>query len=79
MRPARELVKWRVFAAGLLWSGVLSFAAAQGPGRWTTGAPALSARSEIVLAEVAGGRIHVIAGGPTPGGSASSANEIFTP
>jgi hypothetical protein len=26
-----------------------------------------------------GGKIYVIAGGPTPGGSASSGNEIFVP
>jgi hypothetical protein len=26
-----------------------------------------------------GGRMFVIAGGPTPGGSSSPANEIFTP
>jgi hypothetical protein len=26
-----------------------------------------------------GGRILVLSGGPTPGGSYSSANEIFTP
>jgi hypothetical protein len=30
-------------------------------------------------AAVVGGRMYVIAGGPTPGGAASTANHIFTP
>jgi hypothetical protein len=30
-------------------------------------------------AAVVGGRLYVISGGPTPGGSASDVNEIFIP
>ncbi len=47
--------------------------------RWhAVGAPLPTARHGLGAATV-GGRIYVIAGGRTPGGSASSVNEIYTP
>jgi N-acetylneuraminic acid mutarotase len=45
---------------------------------WATYAPMPTARHGLGAA-VVGGRIAVISGGPTPGGSASAANEIFMP
>ena len=47
-------------------------------GTWTSHAPMPTARHGLGAA-VSGGRIFVIAGGPRPGASASSANEIFAP
>ena len=47
-------------------------------GNWSAHARMPSARHGLGAAVVAG-RIYVISGGRTPGGSASSANEIFTP
>ena len=47
-------------------------------GNWTAHARMPSARHGLGAA-VVDGRIYVISGGRTPGGSASSANEIFTP
>jgi hypothetical protein len=51
------------FAAALLAAGGLFTAAAlaQGTGRWTTGTPMPSARTEIAVAEV-GGKIYVVGG-----------------
>ena len=46
--------------------------------RWSTAAPMPTARHGLGAA-VVGNRMVVIAGGPTPGASASSANEIFAP
>ena len=45
---------------------------------WRSFAPLPTARHGLAAA-VVGHRIYVIAGGPTPGGSASSVVEIFTP
>jgi N-acetylneuraminic acid mutarotase len=45
---------------------------------WATYAAMPTARHGLGAVAV-GGRIAVISGGPTPGGSASSANEIFMP
>ncbi len=45
---------------------------------WRAHASMPSARHGLGAAVVAG-RIYVISGGRTPGGAASSANEIFTP
>jgi hypothetical protein len=55
--------RFRTFAAALLVGGAL-FAAgafAQGIGRWTTGSPMPSARTEVAVAEV-GGKIYVVGG-----------------
>ena len=46
--------------------------------RWRSHAPLPTARHGLGAASVAG-RIYVIAGGTTPGGSASSLNEILSP
>ena len=46
--------------------------------RWRQHAPMPTARHGLGAVAL-GGRIYVISGGPTPGGSASSRNEIFTP
>jgi hypothetical protein len=40
--------------------------------------PMLTARHGLGSA-VVDGRIHVISGGPTPGGSFSNVNEVFSP
>ena len=40
---------------------------------------ALAAQLVDFVLELVGGRMFVISGGPTPGASASTANEIFTP
>jgi N-acetylneuraminic acid mutarotase len=45
---------------------------------WSSYAPMPTARHGLGAAAVAG-RIYVISGGPTPGASASAANEIFVP
>src|SRR5919109_756792 len=45
---------------------------------WSTHAPMPTARHGLGAVAV-GARIYVVAGGPTPGGSASSRNEVFTP
>jgi N-acetylneuraminic acid mutarotase len=45
---------------------------------WSTHAPMPTARHGLGAA-VVGERIYVVSGGPTPGGSASSRNEIFSP
>ncbi len=45
---------------------------------WTTWTPMPTARHGLEAA-VVGQSIYVISGGPTPGGSFSSANEAFTP
>ena len=42
-------------------------------GHWMTGALAQTARTEV------GGHVYVVSGGPRPGGSYSSLNEIFIP
>ena len=47
-------------------------------GIWQTMAPMPTARHGLGSAVVQG-RIHVIGGGPTPGGSFSDLNEVFTP
>jgi N-acetylneuraminic acid mutarotase len=47
------------------------------PDRWTQYAPMPTARHGLGAA-VLGERVYVISGGPTPGGSASSVNEIFS-
>ena len=55
--------RFRTFAAALLVGAAL-FAAgafAQGVGRWTTGSPMPSARTEVAVAEV-GGKIYVVGG-----------------
>jgi hypothetical protein len=51
------------FAAALLGAGVLLIVAAlaQGSGRWTTGTPMPSARTEIAVAEVSG-KIYLVGG-----------------
>ena len=46
--------------------------------RWRTMAPMPTARHGLGSA-VVGGRLYAISGGPTPGGSFSDTNEIFTP
>jgi hypothetical protein len=46
--------------------------------RWSRYVPMPTARHGLGAAAV-GGRVFVISGGPTPGGSFSSANEIFIP
>jgi hypothetical protein len=53
----------KTVAAALVAAGVLLTAAAlaQGTGRWTTGTPMPSARTEIAVAE-AGGKIYVVGG-----------------
>src|SRR5438874_6762657 len=55
--------RFKTFAAALLAAGCLLTAAAvaQGTGRWTTGTPMPSARTEIAVAEV-GGKIYVVGG-----------------
>jgi hypothetical protein len=45
---------------------------------WSSYARMPTARHGLGAAAVAG-RIYVISGGPTPGASASAANEIFVP
>jgi hypothetical protein len=47
-------------------------------GDWTAHAAMPTPRHGLGAA-VVDGRIFVISGGPTPGGSASSANEVFVP
>jgi N-acetylneuraminic acid mutarotase len=47
-------------------------------GRWASFAPMPTPRHGLAAAAHAG-RIYVISGGPRPGGSYSSANEVFTP
>src|SRR5262249_47807014 len=47
-------------------------------GTWSAYPPLPTARPGLGAA-VVGGRIFVIAGGPRPGGSISTANEIFAP
>ena len=47
-------------------------------GRWKA-LPRLPSRRAAGGAAVVGGKLYVISGGPTPGGSASVANEIFAP
>jgi hypothetical protein len=69
--PRQELTRMpslKTVAATLLAAGVLLTAAAlaqgtlaQGTGRWTTGTPMPSARTEIAVAEV-GGKIYVVGG-----------------
>lgn len=46
--------------------------------RWHTAAPMPTGRHGLGSA-VIGGQLYVISGGPTPGGSYSNANEMFTP
>jgi N-acetylneuraminic acid mutarotase len=46
--------------------------------RWSTYTAMPTARHGLGAVAL-GGKIYVIAGGPTPGGSASSVNEIFVP
>ena len=55
--------RFKTFAAALLVSGSLfaAVAFAQSTGRWTTGAPMPSARTEVAVAEV-GGKIYVVGG-----------------
>jgi len=56
--------KYRSLFAALLLGGLLlssTVVLAQDTGRWTTGAPMLSERSEVVVAEV-GGNIFVVGG-----------------
>src|SRR6516225_3959362 len=63
MRELTDMPRFRTFAAALLVGGAL-FAAgafAQGIGRWTTGSPLPSARTEVAVAEV-GGKIYVVGG-----------------
>ena len=57
------MLSFKTFAAALLAGGALLAAAAfaQGTGRWTTGAPMPSARTEVAVAEV-GGKIYVVGG-----------------
>jgi hypothetical protein len=45
---------------------------------WQTMTPMPTARHGLGSA-VVDGRIHVISGGPTPGGSFSNLNEVFLP
>ena len=45
---------------------------------WSTYAPMPTARHGLGAVTV-GERLYVVSGGPTPGASASSRNEIFTP
>ena len=45
---------------------------------WSTYAPMPTARHGLGAVAM-GERIYVVSGGPTPGGSASSRNEVFTP
>jgi len=61
MKLGRRFLGWSALAAGVVWTGWLSLAVAQTPGRWATGAPAPSARSEIALAELAG-KVYVVGG-----------------
>jgi N-acetylneuraminic acid mutarotase len=49
-----------------------------GAGRWTAFARMPTPRHGLAVV-AHGGRIYVISGGPRPGGSFSSANEVFTP
>ena len=55
--------RFKTFAAALLLGGTLFAAAtfAQSIGRWSTGAPMPSARTEVAVAEV-GGKIYVVGG-----------------
>ncbi len=56
--------KYRPFFAVLLLGGILpssTVVAAQDTGRWTTGAPMLSERSEVAVAEV-GGNLFAVGG-----------------
>lgn len=46
--------------------------------RWSTLAPMPTARHGLGAAALEG-RVYVVSGGPTPGGSYSAANEIYTP
>jgi hypothetical protein len=45
---------------------------------WSVHTPMPTARHGLGAVAV-GGRVYVVSGGPTPGGSASSRNEIFLP
>jgi hypothetical protein len=55
--------RFKTFAAAVLLGGTLFAAAtfAQSIGRWSTGAPMPSARTEVAVAEV-GGNIYVVGG-----------------
>ena len=55
--------RFKTFATALLLGGTLFAAAAfaQSIGRWSTGAPMPSARTEVAVAEV-GGKIYVVGG-----------------
>ncbi len=56
--------KYRLFLAFLLLGGILlnsTVVGAQDTGRWTTGAPMLSERSEVAVAEM-GGSIFAVGG-----------------
>src|SRR3712207_974199 len=57
-RHARGLY---AFVSALLGLALLSSASDQGSGRWTSGRPMPSERSEVAVAEV-GGRIYVVGG-----------------
>jgi N-acetylneuraminic acid mutarotase len=62
-RELTEMSRFKTFAAVVLVGGALFVAAAfaQSIGRWTTGSPMPSARTEIAVAEV-GGKIYVVGG-----------------
>ena len=55
--------RFKTFTAALLFVGALLAAAAltQSTGRWTTGTPMPSARTEVAVAEV-GGKIYLVGG-----------------
>jgi hypothetical protein len=61
--PSLKTVAAALWAAGVLLTAaaLAQGTLAQGTGRWTTGTPMPSARTEIAVAEV-GGKIYVVGG-----------------
>jgi hypothetical protein len=80
-RRAAAVLQGRIFVVGgEAPSGTFHHLEAYDPksDRWTSYARMPTPRHGLGTA-VHAGRIYVISGGPTPGASYSSANEIFTP
>jgi N-acetylneuraminic acid mutarotase len=78
---AAAVLDGRIFVVGgEAPSGTFSEVEAYDPtiNGWSTHAPMSRARHGLGAVALEG-RLYVIAGGPTPGGSASSALDIFTP
>ena len=61
-------------------SGTFNQTESYGPAKneWRSWTPMPTARHGLGAA-VLGKKVYVLSGGPTPGGSYSSANEVFTP